>query len=79
MRQHGSDPVIAEETSTDRAPGTEEDPILAEHLRKALDSAAAPQSRYHLRAALQRLELDVAGEPPESPSREGVPVGRPED
>ena len=39
-------------------PPEEGDPILSEHLEKALAQAEDKWTRYHLRAALQRLELE---------------------
>jgi hypothetical protein len=38
--------------------GTRTDQILQEHLEKALDSATDQRARYHLRAGLQRFELE---------------------
>lgn len=35
-----------------------DDEVLREHLEKALERAEDSESRYHLRSALQRLEID---------------------
>jgi hypothetical protein len=38
--------------------GIRTDRILQEHLEKALDRAKDQRTRYHLRAALQRVEFE---------------------
>lgn len=38
--------------------GTQTDLILQEHLEKALESATDQRARYHIRAGLQRFELE---------------------
>ena len=61
MARHGSDlasPAEVETGDEQHAPGGPDDLILEEHLWKALAAAEDDASRYHLRAALQRLFLD---------------------
>lgn len=62
MEQHGSHTHPRDEQSDALdhygPTGTTSDLILAEHLEKALTRASDDEARYHIRAALQRLELE---------------------
>lgn len=61
MARRGTDTTYAEAADfggEEHVPGGTEDLILEEHLQKALDEAEDDTARYHLRAALQRLDLE---------------------
>ena len=61
MARHGYDLASPEEVESgddQHVPGSPDDLILEEHLWKALAAAEDDASRYHLRAALQRLFLE---------------------
>jgi len=61
MARQGSDLTVPDGVDfgdDQHVPGSPDDLILEEHLWKALAAAEDEASRYHLRAALQRLFLE---------------------